>query len=564
MGSGYGRSAIAKKNLPAQMPNLRSVSGLFLCAILGISTTPSTAQQRFSAIELKPAAVPWENILQLEQLVRKVAADKSTIVVLPEHAVVSPSSDPAIREMSSAQANRRFSMLAKEVRSWILLSVPQRTGKDGKWQTAFLLFNPRSHLALHQVKLSPTSSDGDAAPGNLRDLFTMSIGPIRIGVSSGDDLELTIPRLAELGADTILVSSSWDHKDAISKRRRAIELAKEHQVDLVIAGLGFGTAIVSRKGELLAEASDGYAAQSLQSASNVELPLGLPADSRPRRLQVTSATAKLGQKLFEDPQLSNNGSVSCASCHNPSKLFADESARSVGGLNTRSLLNVDFLPHFGWQGKASTLDEEVLHLFEQDAGMGTSRQTLVETLRRRSDYRVGFHEAFQSDTIAPEQIASALSAYVRTLHAGDSDFDRFWFGGDLNAVKSSAQRGIYLFFGKAGCGSCHAGARGYALFTDYKSHNTGVGDGGGSYFTPMLRNVALTPPYMHDGSIRTLEEVVAFYDRGGNANSGLDPQIRPLHLTAQERADLVEFLKSLTTNTSRQQTASSIDIRSQK
>lgn len=536
--------------------------------MLGAFATSSVTAQSFSAVEFQPSPIPSENILQLEQLVRKAAAQGASVVVLPENAVAGPLTESGLLEMSSAQATRRFGFLAKEVRAWILLPVPQRTGKEGKWQTTSLLFNTRSYVSLRQNKL--------ALRGDIHDLETIGFGAMRIGTSSGDDLAVTIPRLAQLGADTILVFTAWTQADK-QKQHQAQELAKQYGVNLVIATLGANAAIVSRDGTLLSQASDGLVLHSIESASSMETQLGLPADPTPRNSRPSTAVTHLGKQLFDNPKLSSNGLTSCASCHNPAKAFVDGRPRARGVLNrqgewnTRSLLNASFHTHFGWQGKILTLEQEVLHPFGNSAEMETSPEALVESLRGQSSYRTGFRAAFGSDEIRIEQISASLAAYVRTLQAGDSDFDRFTFGGDLTALNKSAARGRYLFFGKAECGSCHASSRGYALFTDHKLHNTGVGhsdrtssNDGGLYITPMLRNISLTAPYMHDGSLKTLEEVVAFYDRGANPNPSLDKKIHPLNLTAQERADLVEFLRSLTTNSSRQQTASSIDIGSRK
>ena len=174
--------------------------------------------------------------------------------------------------------------------------------------------------------------------------------------------------------------------------------------------------------------------------------------------------------------------------------------------------------------------------------------------------------AYGDETVTMDRIARAIAAYEQTLVRGNSPFDRFVFGGDKTALSAEAQRGLELFRGKANCASCHLIGKDNALFADHQFHNLGLGmdpageltDLGrfkvsgvekdkGAFRTPSLRNVAETAPYMHDGSLKTLKEVVDFYVGGGNANPQLDPLIRPLTLfTRQERADLVAFLESLT------------------
>lgn len=198
--------------------------------------------------------------------------------------------------------------------------------------------------------------------------------------------------------------------------------------------------------------------------------------------------------------------------------------------------------------------------------MGHSSRGVVASVESDPDLRRMMAAAYGDETVTLERITRAIAAYERTLVRGNSPFDRFYFGGDKAALSEEAQRGLALFRGKANCALCHTIAEGHALFTDQKFHNLGVGmdpqgnltDQGryqvtkreedrGAFRTPSLRNIAETAPYMHDGSLKTLKEVVDFYVGGGNANPQLDPLIQPLtSFTRQERADLVAFLESLT------------------
>jgi len=194
--------------------------------------------------------------------------------------------------------------------------------------------------------------------------------------------------------------------------------------------------------------------------------------------------------------------------------------------------------------------------------MELSTEAVVGALAARSDYQNDFDSAFPGQGgITLGRTAASLAAYVRTLHSGNSSFDQFRFGANVDALSAGARRGMFLFLGKAGCAGCHQTAQYDALFTDNEVHNTGIGfkseqrRARRDFLTPGLRNVALTAPYMHDGSLQTLEEVVAYYNRGGNPDPELDARIRALHLTARERADLVDFLKKLTTTFPQEQTA---------
>jgi cytochrome c peroxidase len=183
---------------------------------------------------------------------------------------------------------------------------------------------------------------------------------------------------------------------------------------------------------------------------------------------------------------------------------------------------------------------------------------VVKRLRNIKGYREGFKEAFGTEDFTIEQVAEAIASFERTVVSGNSPFDKFESGGDEKAISESAKRGLDIFRDKGRCSECHAGFN----FTDEKFHNTGVGmdkpnpdlgryeitkkeEDKGAFKTPTLREIARTGPYMHDGSLKTLEEVVEFYDKGGIKNPNLDKEMKPLNLTEEEKKDLVEFLKTL-------------------
>jgi cytochrome c peroxidase len=272
----------------------------------------------------------------------------------------------------------------------------------------------------------------------------------------------------------------------------------------------------------------------------------------------------LGERLFFDPVLSENRRISCASCHQPMHAFSDTSAISrgsrgtAGRRNAPSVLNVAYRPSLFWDGRAQSLEQQVLQPIQDSLEMALSPDTLEARLRGNSSYRREFQRAFGGEPTA-KNVARALAAYLRTLRSGNASVDRFR-NGDTQALSSLAQQGLELFEGKARCTSCHLGS----LFTDADFHNTGIGwraggllDSGrasmtrrpddlASFLTPSLRNVALTPPYMHDGSMRTLDDVIEFYDKGGNPNPGLDDLIRPIGLSSFEKRALAEYLRALT------------------
>jgi cytochrome c peroxidase len=275
---------------------------------------------------------------------------------------------------------------------------------------------------------------------------------------------------------------------------------------------------------------------------------------------LTPGKIALGRQLFHDRRLSRDGSRSCASCHDPTRGFAGTSAvpRGVGGArgtrNAPALLNRAWGTSFFWDGRVTTLEEQALEPILNPSELGLSREGLL-ALAQSDGYRHPFRAAFGSDPTI-DHVARAIASYVRTIVAGDSPYDRY-IAGDARALRDDARRGLGLFGGKAACGTCHSGP----LLTDERFHNTGVTSGRGgdpgrarvtgqpadlrAFKTPTLREIARTAPYMHDGSIATLSEVIDFYDGGGHPDPGLDPGIRPLDLNAREKRDLLAFLTAL-------------------
>ncbi|GGJ26934.1 cytochrome-c peroxidase [Deinococcus roseus] len=272
----------------------------------------------------------------------------------------------------------------------------------------------------------------------------------------------------------------------------------------------------------------------------------------------------LGKKLFYDPILSQNGTVSCASCHNPDHAFADNQPISPGvegrkgARNAPTLTNVAFRKSFFFEGGAKSLELQAMGPLTEHNEMASDVAETVKKLKASAQYVALFKAAFQ-DEPSMQHVVEAIASFERTLVGFDSPYDRFQRG-DLTALSESQQRGMELFFDKADCFHCHSGGN----FTDELPHNTALSffdeDQGlfrltsrdediGKFKTPTLRNIALTAPYMHDGSMATLRETVQHYNDGGESNLNADPLMRPLGLTDQEIDDVVAFLESLTDET---------------
>jgi cytochrome c peroxidase len=306
--------------------------------------------------------------------------------------------------------------------------------------------------------------------------------------------------------------------------------------------------------------------------SSVGLPRSVP---QPQRYRHSPASAELGRTLFFDKRVSQSGSIACASCHEPQFGFSDGRRISIGiharstRRNTISLLNVAFRPVLRWDAYATSLEQFVEYPLSTDDEMASHRlDQVVKRIRHSAAYRARFARAFGPRKISLDTIAQALASYLRTLVSGDSPFDRATTGGERRAMSDSAWRGYALFNGRARCSGCHSYSPESPFFTDLKPHNTGLGwnaassrysDTGagatsasvdtGKFRTPTLRDVGRTAPYMHDGSIATLRGVVDYFARGGGDGPNRDPELRPLHLSEQDKRDLSAFLRALTGTT---------------
>lgn len=280
---------------------------------------------------------------------------------------------------------------------------------------------------------------------------------------------------------------------------------------------------------------------------------------------LTAAKYELGKQLFFDPRLSGTGKTSCSSCHLPEKAFTDGRAKSPkddGTLNTRNsptMYNVGYLDRLYWDGRAKTLEGNVLAAWK--AQIGGKPEEAAKLLAAVPDYAKAFQAAFQAPP-SEATIVQALASFLRGLRSGDSAYDQF-AAGNKDALGEAAKKGMEVFMGKGGCVVCHTPP----LFTDKLFHNVGIGmaaekpDVGaagekafndpsktGQFKTPTLRDVAKTGPYFHDGSTATLKEAVALMASGGLDNKHKDPLLMNRNLSAEEIDQLVAFLEALTGN----------------
>ena len=297
--------------------------------------------------------------------------------------------------------------------------------------------------------------------------------------------------------------------------------------------------------------------------ATIPAPLGLLPVVWPSDNPYTPEKAELGRLLYFDVRLSADNTISCATCHSPKYAFTDSMPVSTGIRGQRgnrsapTIINRAYSLAQFWDGRAATLEEQAKGPMANSIEMGNTHEVIVDKLKGIAGYRVLFAKVFGTEDFTIDHAAKAIATFERTVLSGNSAYDRYK-AGDKKAMTQAQVRGMNVFFKKAKCDKCHDGQN----FTTNDYHNLGVGadkpdaDVGrfavtkdpkdwGAFKTPTLRDIAETPPYMHDGSVKTLREVVDFYDKGGTLNKNLDKDVKPLKLTVDERNDLVEFLRAL-------------------
>jgi cytochrome c peroxidase len=339
-------------------------------------------------------------------------------------------------------------------------------------------------------------------------------------------------------------------------------------------------------------------------------PLGLPPTPVPADNPQTPEKIALGDKLFHDMRFSIDGTVSCSTCHDDRKAFTDSPLKTsqghhklTGSRNAPTVINAAYFTSMFWDGRSHSLEDQSQFPMVNPVEMGLpNHEPVLKIVRDDPAYVEGFKKAFgkTGQNVTMEEVKKAIASFERTLVSGDSPFDRWYFGGEANAMGEPAKRGFNVFVGQGRCVSCHVIEQTQALFTDNRFHNIGVGinriqisvpklaggflkakaagadvdkevlsdpetselgrfavtnafDEIGAFKTSTLRNIALTAPYMHDGSLKTLKDVVKHYNEGGKSpgdpfpvNPYLSGGIRPLNLTELQMDDLVAFLEALT------------------
>jgi cytochrome c peroxidase len=283
----------------------------------------------------------------------------------------------------------------------------------------------------------------------------------------------------------------------------------------------------------------------------------------PKDNPYTVEKAALGKKLYFDTRLSGANVQSCASCHSPGFAWGDGLAKGVGnqmkvlGRRSPTIVNAAFGQIFMWDGRAGSLEEQALGPIQADVEMNLPLDHLMARLKAVPEYKTMFDAAFPNEGITPAAVGKAIATYERTVVSGHAPFDA-WIEGNEKAVSEEAKRGFALFNGKAQCHLCHSGWN----FTDDSFHDIGLKDGDigrgkqmpqvikmqHAFKTPGLREIARRGPYMHDGSMATLDAVIEHYDHAGVNRASRSDLIKPLALTAQEKADLVAFMKTLTSD----------------
>jgi cytochrome c peroxidase len=295
-----------------------------------------------------------------------------------------------------------------------------------------------------------------------------------------------------------------------------------------------------------------------------KIPLGLVPIIWPKDNPYTPEKAELGWLLYFDNRLSADGTISCASCHDPKLAFTDGGAFSkgirgqLGGRSAPTVINRAYSLEQFWDGRAKSLEEQAKGPIANPIEMGHTHELCEKCVGGITGYRKRFKDVFGSEKVTIDHIAKAIATFERTVLSGNSPYDKFK-AGDEKALSESQKRGMEIFFSNnARCDSCHEGVN----FTNGKYANIGIGmdkpmpdlgryvvtkqeEDKGAFKTPTLREVSHTGPYMHDGSLKTLEEVVEHYNKGGIKNKWLHQDIRQLNLTDANKKDLVEFLKAL-------------------
>lgn len=311
------------------------------------------------------------------------------------------------------------------------------------------------------------------------------------------------------------------------------------------------------------EAADTPELKAPPTAAAIKIPLGLQPIPWPKDNPYSPAKWELGRALYFDTRLSADNTVSCATCHHPKLAFTDRQPNSSGIRGQRgdrsapTVINRAYSMAQFWDGRAGSLEDQAIGPMANPIEMGHTHDAIVVFLKDSPGYKKMFADAFGSEEITIARAGMAIATFERTVLSGNSAYDKYK-AGNKKALTPEQVRGMDVYFNKAKCDQCHEGIN----FTLNSYHNLGVGmdkanpdvgrykvtqrpEDWGAFKTPTLRDISKTAPYMHDGSLKTLEEVVEYYDKGGTPNKNLDERMVKLNLTAQDKSDLVAFLRAL-------------------
>lgn len=571
-----------------------------LCGAPGVSAqnqgdgSGADLSSTFAVIEPAPTAAASSR-QHLRELIETASRKGARYIVLPELGLEGRAWTEVAEEIPGP-TTEFFGRLARELEVWLAVPVLERAPEgDGYFEATVLIDHlGEPTVSYRKVMVRRGGEDGNAKRGDFREtMFTVEDQGLRLGIMAGADLQVGVPRLATQGADTILITAGWEAGGKLSWDSICRELSRKFNVNLVVANRRLAgdledeteaggaprSSVYTRHGSVF-RASGGeeplvasVLRRPLQrwARSALGLPESIPV---PAHMPENEKVVELGRRLFFDPTLSSTGTISCSTCHLPHLAFTNGQQKGVGvherqtKRNVPTLLNVAFRPLLRWDGYASTIENFIKYPISGYDEMDFHYlDKAVPYLASHPEYMPMFREAMGVEKLLFDHVERALATYQRTLISGSSPFDRYYYGGETGALSDSARRGLELFQGNAGCAGCHHIGESYALFMDHDFHYLGLGydpepgastDIGlgsistnalaGMFLTPSLRNVALTPPYMHDGSLETLEEVIEFYDQGGVRDAGREPEIEPLGLTEQQKTDLIAFLEALSGN----------------
>ncbi|MEO0974551.1 MAG: cytochrome c peroxidase, partial [Pseudomonadota bacterium] len=535
------------------------IAGLWLASAKAASS--GTPQAVFSVITAPdPGASDGPS---LEVRVRAAANKGARLVAL---------SDDLIAGAPEALDGERVARLVRLARThgvWLAVLVPESSSPDvNHYFRTSLLIDDHGRMVreYRQVIVDARRYGEQVTRGDFRaTVESIDLEGLRIGMINGRDLLPGVARLADRGATAIVVHADWERAEPIDWWGQAARLAERFDVHLLIANatLGVPSGVVSPDGTRRIVTAEGELTLPLRARElplQVNIPLGLPRSvPAPDYRPATAELVELGRSLFFDGNLSSDGSISCGTCHLPDQGFTNGArvGSGVQGLRTArnvpTLLNVAFRPLLRWDGYASSIENFMKYPISGHNEMNLHYlDALIDRLNASDDYVERFQRVFGNQPIEFGHVEQALAAYSRSLISGNSPFDRYWFGKEEEALDAQARKGLGLFLGRGRCVVCHQIERDHALFTDYGYHNLGIGweadrgvyrdlglggistnDFSGLFQTPILRDVAKTAPYMHDGSRKTLDAVLSHYAAPVPGLGHLE--ISPMRFTKSQR-----------------------------